>query len=73
VILSFSLFCVFTAYCAHYCTRRFSFCPPDFCSGGETFTPDGTFFDVLTIKGFTEEDMEYRLVKFYADVSPFIN
>jgi len=39
----------------------------DFCSGGEAVSPDGTFFDILTVKGFTEDDMTYRLVKFYVD------
>jgi len=41
----------------------------DFCSGGAEMTPEGTIQDILAINGFSEEDLAYRVINFYIEVS----
>ena len=33
----------------------------DFCSGGETQTPDQTLLGIMEVKGYTEDDLEYQI------------
>jgi hypothetical protein len=41
----------------------------DFCSGGEIYSPDGTFNEILKLNGYSEDDSVYRIFTFYVDVS----
>jgi hypothetical protein len=41
----------------------------DFCSGGEIYSPDGTFNEILKLNGYSEDDIVYRIFSFYVDVS----
>lgn len=39
----------------------------DFCSGGETRTPDGTILSILIRKGFQDDDLVFRIAEYYID------
>lgn len=39
----------------------------DFCSGGETRTPDGTILSILIRKGFKDDDLVFRIAEYYID------
>jgi hypothetical protein len=37
----------------------------DFCSGGTSKTPDGTVFEILSKRGYTEDDLVFQIVDWY--------
>jgi hypothetical protein len=54
-----------STFCTHFDSQQFTSRLSDFCSGGDSQTPDDTVFAILAAQGYDPDDILIRAASFY--------